>query len=215
METKFQTSFIPKRPLIPNNGINPTATPRRGGSLFMIIAVILFVASLAVGGGSYFYKSYVESAQLDYKAQLTQRERQFNPNRIEDLKRQNVKLDTAKQLLAEHVAVSQIFDVIGRFTIDNVRFTSMDVALDLQKKSDATINLKGYGTSLSAVAWQSDVLGKLERYGLRNIVKNPILSDPALDSNGLVAFSLSATVDRNSLLYDRTLSTPAATSTTP
>lgn len=214
METKFQTSFIPKRPLIPPTGLNP-AGPKRSFSYFMVIAVLIFIISLGVAGGSYFWKSYLESAQIEYKAQLAQRERQFNPNLIEDLKRQNIKIDTSAQLIANHIATSYIFDIIGRFTIEQVRFVGMDMTMGATRNDGIKIVLKGYGTTLSAVAWQSDVLSQLERYGLRKVVKNPMLTDPALDSNGLVAFGLTATVDPVSLSYQKNLEASVATSTSP
>ncbi len=214
METKFQTSFIPKRPLIPTSGLNPAA-PKRSFSYFMAIAVLLFIISIGAAGGSYFWKSYLETAQIGYKTQLAQREKQFNPNLIEDLKRQNVKIDTGKQLLANHIAVSHIFDIIGRLTIEDVRFMSMEMTTGATKNEGIKIALKGYGTTLSAVAFQSDVLGQLERYGLRKVVKNPILSDPALDTNGLVAFGMTATVDPVSLSYEKNLAASTATTTSP
>jgi hypothetical protein len=64
METKFQTSFIPKRPMVPVGGLNASA-PRRTTSFFMIAAVLLFVVSIGAAGGMYFWKSYLESAQAN------------------------------------------------------------------------------------------------------------------------------------------------------
>jgi hypothetical protein len=61
--------------------------------------------------------------------------------------------------------------------------------------------MKGYGRNFSSVAFQSDVLGQLEQYGLRNIVKNPILSDPSLDTGGTVSFGFTATLNPASLSY--------------
>jgi hypothetical protein len=80
----------------------------------------------------------------------------------------------------------------------------MDLTAD-KAGEEIKVSLKGYGTSLSAVAWQSDVLGNLERYGLRKVVKNPILSDPALDSNGTVSFGFTASIDPASMTYERSL----------
>ncbi len=68
--------------------------------------------------------------------------------------------------------------------------------------------MKGYGSSFSAVAFQSDVLGKLVDYGLRGIVKNPILSDPSLDVNNSVSFGFTATIDPSTLSYEKSLGIP-------
>ncbi len=212
METKFQTSFIPKKPLIPPGGMSGLNTsPRRHTtSLFMSLAVILFILSLLAAGGMYFWKSYLLSSQASYKTQLAERERQFNADLIEELKRQNVKIDLAKQLIGNHLAVSQIFDIIGRLTIENVRFLSMDLTAGANSGEGIKVAMKGYGTSFSAVAFQSDVLGQLEQYGLRKVVKNPILSDPALDSSGTVSFGFSATIDPASLSYEKSVTAEAS-----
>ncbi len=221
METKFQTSFIPKKPFTPIGGLNVRTSHSHTTSLFMTLATLLFVASLFAAGGMYFWKSYLLSAQESYKTQLAEREKQFNSDLIEELKRQNIKIDTAKNLILNHVATSQIFDIIGRLTIENVRFLSMDLTTAGTNSNEGIkISMKGYGTSLSAVAFQSDVLGKLEQYGLRKVVKNPILSDPSVDVGRTVSFGLSATIEPSSLSYKKSLDaqlsgTDSSASSTP
>lgn len=211
METKFQTSFIPKKPLMPAGSFGASAIQpprRRKSSLFMTIATLTFIASLAVAGGSYFWKLELLRLQEGYKTQLAEEEKRFNTNQIEELKRQDVKITIARQLLDNHVAASQIFGIIGLLTIEKVRFSSMDLTTGGNVSEDIKVNLKGYGTNLKAVAWQSDVLGKLGQYGLRNIVKNPILSDPSPEAVGSVSFGFSATVDPRSLSYRKSISNP-------
>ena len=119
METKFQTSFIPKKSLMMQGGIggiSAQAPRHRSSSIFMTLAVLIFIASLCIAGGTYFWKSLALQSQESYKTQLAQREKQFNANLIEELKRQNVKIDFARQLLRNHLALSQIFGIIGLFT---------------------------------------------------------------------------------------------------
>jgi hypothetical protein len=224
METKFQTSFIPKKSVASIGGVGVAkATPRRSSSLFMILAVMIFIISLGAVGGMYLWKEYLVSKQENYKKQLVQKEKQFDSNLIQQLKRENVKIDLAKQLLDKHLAVSSIFSIISQFTIRDVRFLSMDVSAPNDQSSDLKFDMDGYGTSLQAVAFQSDVLGQLEQYGLRDIVKNPIMSDPSLDASGAVSFGFTATINPNSLSYEKLISSmtngngqelPQASSTT-
>lgn len=189
----------------------------------MTIATVLFILALASAGGAYAYKQYLISAQDTYKKDLATREQQFNIDLIEQLKGENVKIDLARQLLSNHLALSQIFDIIGRLTAENVRFMSMDLSVPKAVNDGVKISLQGYGTSFSAVAFQSDVLNQLDQYGLRRVVKNPILSNPALGSNGAVSFGFAATVDPGSLSYEKSVlpaNLPAgeqgqATTTTP
>lgn len=210
METKFQTSFIPKKPLLPVGGgasmgisgaMAPQRKPRKSNSLFLDLAVLVFIISLAAGGGAYGWKSVSLSRQGTLQDQLAERQKQFNPDLIEELKRVNVKIDAGNQILRSHLALSNIFDIIGRLTIDRVRFTGLDLTAPEDGSGDIKISMRGYGAGLSAVAYQSDVLGQLEQYGLRKIVKNPIISNPSLGENGLVSFDFSASIDPMSLNY--------------
>ena len=200
METKFQTSFIPKKPLISPN-VMMQRTPRRSVSLFMTLSVIIFILSLGAVAGAYFWNQYLTSAQDSYKQQLAEREKQFNTDLITQLKQVNVQIDMAKQLLNNHLALSQVFDIISHFTTVSSRFLSLDLSAPASQSDGVKISMKGYGRNFSSVAFQSDVLGQLEQYGLRNIVKNPILSDPSLDTGGTVSFGFTATLNPASLSY--------------
>ena len=207
METKFQTSFIPKKPLVPAGIGSKLPRQKTGTSFFMIAGVLAFVVSLGAAGGAYAWKQLLTSSQENYKVQLADRQKQFNIDLIEQLKQENVKIDLASKIMKNHLAISQIFAIIGRMTSENVRFTSLDLSNDPASNSNGLkISLNGYGTSFSAVAFQSDVLGQLEQYGLRKVVKNPILSNPALDSTGSVSFGFTATIDPATLSYESSVS---------
>ncbi|MFA6404838.1 MAG: hypothetical protein WCW03_02455 [Candidatus Paceibacterota bacterium] len=208
METKFQTSFIPRKPLPSIGGVGANAgvglaphRPRHSNSVFFNLALLLFIISLGAGGGMLALKSMTLSSQEGLKTQLSERRKQFNPDLIEELKRINVKIDNSKQVVENHLILSNIFDVIGRLTIEKVRFTNMDLSVDREHSNDIKVSLNGYGTSLAAVAFQSDVLNQLQEYGLRKIVKNPMISNPTLDTTGNVNFGFSASIDPTSLRY--------------
>jgi len=191
-----------------------TPTKHHGTSFFMGIAIIIFVLSLAAVGGVYVWKQVLLSQQTGYQKDLAAREKQFNTDLISQLKETNTKIDTAKQLIRNHLALSQIFALIGRVTIENVRFMTMDLVAPKKAGDDIKVTLSGYGTSLSAVAYQSDVMNQLEQYGLRKVIKNPILSDPSLDNNGTVAFGFMASIDPTSLSYEQSV-TGSMPTTTP
>ncbi len=221
METRFQTSFIPKKPLPSVGGgasmgiggaMAPQRKPRRSNSMFLNLAVMLFIASLAAGGGVYGWKSVAMSRQQALQDQLAEKQKQFNPDLIEELKRVNIKIDAGNQILRSHLALSNVFDVIGRLTIDRVRFTSLDLTAPAEGSGDIKVSMRGYGAGLSAVAYQSDVLGQLEQYGLRKIVKNPIIANPSQGENGMISFDFSASIDPSSLNYSSDLQTVGGSS---
>ena len=199
-------------------GVQVQPARHRGTSLFMAFGVLVFILSLAAAGGGYAWKYILTSSQATYKQQLAERQKQFDINLISELKEANTKIDTARQLLANHLAASQIFDIVSRLTIENVRFLSLEFTGPTQSDG-IKISMNGYGASFSAVAFQSSVLNQLEQYGLRQVVKNPIISDPSLNTNGTVSFGFSATVDPGSLSYEKLVNpsapVPAAASSSP
>jgi len=203
METKFQTSFIPKKPMptIGPSGNVVISHPKRVGNTFMLIGVIIFVLALLSVGGAYLWQQHLQSVAIGYGKDLATREQQFNIDLISQLKASSVKIGMAKQLLANHLAYSKIFAFIGQFTAENVQFTSMEVTAPSASNGNIQVTLSGYGLNLSTVAFQSDVLSQLKNYDLDKVVKNPIVSAPVLNSNGTVTFTLSFSVVPSSLSY--------------
>ena len=203
METKFQTSFIPKKQLT-QVGSNVSGSHYGLSSLFLLIAGLIFIASLAGAGGAYFWNDHLAVLQDQAKKDLAARQQEFNISKIEDLKQNQNKIDLARQLIQNHLVLSQVFSILGRFTSEEVRFMNLDLSAPsgLNAAGDSIkITMRGYGTTFPAVAFQSDVLSQLSKYGLRDKIKNPILSDPALDSSGTVSFGFSSTIDANNFLY--------------
>lgn len=214
METHFQTSFIPKKPAttIPGGGVTPLSplTARHshshsGAGIFMAIAVTLFVVSLLSIGGVYIWKQVLLNSQSTYEQSLAEREKSFNIDQISLMKGQATKILLARQLLSNHMSVSKIFSVISKLTSENVRFLSMELTVPAGTQNSFQLVLSGYGRSFPSVAFQSDVLNQLDKYGLRTVVKNAIVSDPALNHDGTVNFGFTAQIDPSSFAYSKSL----------
>lgn len=206
METKFQTSFIPKKPLttepgraIPNNGGSG------GSSIFMVLAVIIFIASIGLAGFTFVWKNILLTSQEQYKKDLAKNEQSFNISLIEDLKKASAKLSLAKEIIKSHVAVSEVFKIIGALTIDGVRFSDFTYEGPTGSGDSGTmgkLTLKGIATSYSSIAFQSDVFGQSSKLGTNKVIKNPLLSDMNLDANGNVGFTFSANIDPSLYSYE-------------
>ena len=218
METKFQTSFIPKRPIISTDS---TIKAHHSVSLFMMIGVLFFILSLAGAGFVIFWKSALTQTLKNYQATLTTNENEFNPTLIDTLRRVNTKIDTSKSLLSKHLAVAGIFDIIGSLTAENVKFKSLDYIAPTAglsgtpvSSSDtsnfAQINMQGVGTSFSAIAFQSDVFGKSSQYGHGITLKNPVLSGLSLDATGNVSFGFTAMINPTDILYTNSIANASA-----
>jgi hypothetical protein len=172
-----------------------------GGSVYMAIAVTLFVISVLSIGGAFLWKSILGSSLAKNEQILAQREKSFNLDQISLMKAQAAKIQLARQLVVNHMATSKIFSVISQLTSENVRFLVMDLTVPAGTQNPFQLTLTGYGKSFPSVAFQSDVLNQLEKYGLRTVVKNAIVSNPSLNHNGTVSFGFTAQIDPTSFAY--------------
>ncbi len=216
MDTKFQTSFIPKKPILSDQDVIKRHSG--GTSVFMFIAMIVFVLSLAGAGFTIVWKQVLTKSQDNYRLELRKKEASFNQPLIDQLKKANTKIDLGSQLLKRHLAVAELFDIIGQLTIQGVRFTSFEFASpeatnQSSASSDLKVTMKGVGNNFVSIAYQSDVLGQSERFGKKKPIKNPVLSDLVLDQNGKVAFTFTGYVNPSDILYENTLTTDNNSST--
>ena len=209
METRFQTSFIPKKPLVTQESVHHSSSST---SIFMLIAVLLFVLSLGGAGLVFFGKGYFLKIQNDLKYDLAENEKRFNLPLIEELKRANTKIDLAKQLLNNHIAVSEAINIISALTAEKVYFTDFEFsATDASKNAVASqsgvykVKMKGVADSFNSIAFQSDVFGRSQKYGTNKVLRNPILSDMALDAGGNVTFNFSADITLPDISYEKVL----------
>jgi hypothetical protein len=186
MDPQVPTSFIPKKPLV---GESRAA----GAGLLMLVAVLMFVASLAAAGGVFAYGKLLDKSIADKDASLKKAEGAFDTASIVDLSRLDIRLTQAKKLLNSHVAPSGVFTFLSATTLERVQFTSL--TLDVNDDGSAKIMLAGVADSFSSLALQSDQFSAAKV--LRDVVFSGISSDPS----GGVKFSLSANVDPSLLSY--------------
>lgn len=218
METKFQTSFIPKKPFVAEESVHV----RSSTSIIMVIGVVLFIASIAAAGFTLVAKSLLLKTQEDSKVNLAKSEERFNLPLIEELKNANLKIDLANQLLKNHVAVSEALSIVSGLTAERVRFSSFDFSAGssdltnpaasqaaVSSKPGAVvykIKMKGIADSFNSVAFQSDVMGNSQKYGTNKVLKNPVLSDLTVDANGNINFNFAADVMLSDISYEKALS---------
>lgn len=190
METKFQTSFIPKKPLIPETGFGK----RESISFFMLIGVVLFTLSILSAGGVFVWNKILERKQIEYQNVLDANRKAFDAD-ITEFKRFNSKINLSKELLDNHLSVSEVFKIVGQLTAESVRFNDFTFSLPTNSKDGVTVTMKGTGNSFSTIAFQSDELAK------NKVIKDPIISDLNLDQNGLVSFTFNGTIPVSQIFY--------------
>ncbi len=195
METKFQTSFIPKTTLDPiaNN------TAHRPLGFFSFITSIIFFITVLVAGGAFGWHKYLDSSKLKIQSDLDRNIKSFEPQTLDEYVRLNNRIDSAKTLLAKHVAVSYIFDFLQEQTIQSVKFS--DFKYDIGTDGSALLSMNGEAKSYNAVAYQAEVFGK------ERALKTPLFSNLDLDTFGNVIFNFTTKVDPGFITYTRKANT--------
>lgn len=184
METKFQTSFIPKQPI--------TDAPRHrasAASLVFLVSFILFMASIAAAGAVFIYGQVIQRNITEGTKQLNINKNAFDPNTIKEITRLNDRINSTYALLKAHRGVSTLFQVLSNATLKSVQFT--DFSYD-STGDKITLSMRGKSFNYETVALQSK---SFTDPSLRNFFKSPIFGDLNLDSLGNVSFSFSANVD--------------------
>ncbi len=202
MDPQFRTSFIPKKPI--------TATASRTTStisLLALLAIVLFIITIALSGGVFFYQKILDQQITADKASLDRAKGAFEPDIINQILRLDTRLNTGKQLLASHLAVTPFFAFLSSVTLKTVRFRDFNFADAGPGKIDVV--MKGQATSYAAVALESDLLNSQKK------LSNTQISDLSLDPTGTVSFSVSTVLDPSLVTYADQISASPVQQTAP
>lgn len=194
MEQNFQTSFIPKKPIVEER-----VKSSKPVGFFMILSILIFLSMVLAAGGTYFYKTTLASNIVKMEEALTLAKNRFEPEAITLLQVLDKRLTASNEVLSKHVAVNPIFKSLSAITMKNVRYTKFSYDLGTTKESKVTVKLSGQTNSYTSVALQSDLLAKDKNF------INPIFSNLSLDSKGNILFDLEFSVDPTFINYKHML----------
>ena len=197
MEQNFQTSFIPKKPMVEER-ITPTTSST---SFFKIIAIFVFFTVLVASGGLYFYKGMLAKNIESMKVSLDKSKNNFEPGQIVRLKTLDRRLNAASTILGRHISISPIFKTLQDNTMKSIRYTKFDYQIGTEKNPSIKINMSGQALDYNAVAVQSDLFKKD-----KNII-DPVFSNLSVDDKNNTTFDLSFFVDPAFVNYKQGLST--------
>lgn len=194
MPTQFQpSSFIPKEP-VSTSVQGRSRKSKKPVNLFMLIALILFIASLVGAVGAFVYERVALARIEDKRTQLANVQDSLNSELISELVRFDTRLDKGQELIQNHIAVSPFFRHLEQRTLRNVRFTS----LAFEKSSEGS----GYGVVLDGVTESyANVAVQLDEFGASPVLRNPIVSNFGLNDVGDVTFTVSMNVDQSLISY--------------
>ncbi|MDO8594715.1 MAG: hypothetical protein Q7R93_04360 [bacterium] len=195
MVIQLQTSFIPKK--------SPMIAPPTVGfgghtiNLFAVIGLIVFFLAAGLAATVFFYRAYLVQTIGDMDTSLAAAKKSFEPEFIDKASRLNFRIMGAKELLDTHRALSPLFDILEKKTLESVRF--QDFNFSVIGGSEISLLMTGQAKSFNAVALQSDVFGTEPSF------KDPIFSNFNLSENGDIIFNFRTTIDAKLLRYRETV----------
>ena len=192
----IQTSFIPKKPLVSYGTKEKTGI----SGILNFIAIIVFVISLSVYGGGYLYKLSQESSIASIKLDLekVKKDLESKDSLMREIIRFDTKLNTAGELLDNHVSLRKIFEYLEESTMKNLSFNEFSYTNKDNQKIE--LDLGGEARSYSTIAWQSKEFVDARKSGDKDYT-DIIFSDLNPGLTGNVVFKLSATVNPSLVLY--------------
>ncbi len=194
MEPNFQTSFIPKKPIVKERAVSA-----RPVGFIMVISVFVLFAVLIITGGLYVYKGVLTKNIADMENTLTLAKNRFEPSKITELQTLDKRLRAATTILGKHIVVTPIFEALSALTMKTVRYTKFSYTIGADKNSTINVQMSGVAIGYSSIALQSDLLATN-----KNLI-DPIFSNLTLDNNGNVIFDLAFSVDPSFVNYEQTL----------
>jgi len=194
MDKEFKTTFIPKNNL--STAREKEIIPQKANSLIVLLAGLLFVTAIVSVIGVYLYKLNVTRVVRSQTESINRAEKAFEPAVILELKKLDIRLRAATELLDNHIALSDFFASLGESTLPEVSFNDFSFAYNAEAPE---ISMVGEAKGFIPIAQQSDLFEK------NQYIQNPIFSDFQLADSNIVSFNLTFTLNSELLYYGRTI----------
>lgn len=169
---------------------------RAGGlyDLFMLISIVLFVASAVLAAGVFLYVQFLDTQAKSKLEQLQRAKEAFQPALIQKLTRLDDRMRAADTLLSSHLSPVSLFQILQQVTLQTVAYRNLNV--DANDPQSLKIKMSGVAQSVNSVALQADLLSK------SNVITSPIFTGIARQGDG-VHFEVSALVNSNTIRYSQ------------
>lgn len=191
METKFQSSFIPRGPMAPVSAATLQRNSKKSG-FFGLIAFLIFSAAILGSIGTYGYEKFLVSRIAKMGEELEAARQSLEADALQEVMRLNTRIESTQKIVDKHTAMSPLFDFLEANTVKTVRFNNFSYqhgALGIK------LNLKGEARGYTALALQAELFNK-SKY-----IKNPVFTNLQLDQKGNVTFSFTGDLDSAIISY--------------
>ena len=196
MEQNFQTSFIPKKPMIEERTV-----ASRPISFLTVVSVVIFFTVIIATGALYFYDRILVKNIIKMENDLNLAKNRFEPSKIIQLQVLDKRLRASSEILSKHIAISPIFEALQSITLKTVSYTKFSYDFDDSKNAKIKVKMNGIAVGYRSVAFQSDLFAK------NKYLIDPVFSNLLLDDKGNVLFDLEFSVDPTFVDYKKMLET--------
>ena len=204
MEQNFQTSFIPKKPIIEEINTKKSST-----GFLTVLVVLIFITMALTYGGLYFYQTILIKNIASKQEQLDTANKRFEISKINDLEVLDKRLKAGNKVLERHITISPIFKILQEITMKQVRYTKF--SYEIEEKDKIVVKMSGLAIGYRYIALQADLFS-----ANKNFI-DPVFSNLTLDDKSNVSFDLTFAVDPSLVDYKQTLEieSPAVENTIP
>ncbi len=193
MENSFQTSFIPKKPVVSNK---PIKTPK---SLLLIILTFLLIVSVLASIGLFLYKNYLIKQKETYSTELSTVRESFAKDTIDELALFNKRTESAKEILNDHIVLSPLFVLLGEITIPSIQYVSFS---HQNEDNDFVVEIEGVAKDYRSIALQANLFNTEKSHSFENV----LFYNLTRDKSNNIKFSLKFNVKPSLLSYQNSLS---------
>lgn len=181
------TSFVPHLNAAPRK-FSSDFTGAFGFFAYAILGIVFLMAL-----GVFFYGRILSADKASKDRELISAESKIDSKTVESFVRLRNRLVSGKSLLEGHVTFSGFFSSLEKVLPATVRFTALH--LSIGQGGTSKIEGKGAAKSFNALAAASTAFAEDGR------IKDAIFSNINVNKDGSVSFSLSATLDKEIIVF--------------
>ncbi len=195
MDPKFQTSFIPKSPVV-SNAQESRSSSVANTNIFSVVATVLFIAALIASGALFAYKQLLMSQIQAADRSITAARAAFEPEKIKELLDSDSRINSSKTLLERHVVVSKLLILLQNLTVKRMQLTDLTYS---NKSGSHSLLMKAEVQTFNALAQQKEIFARNE------FVVRPEFSNFTPKDDGVIGVSFSAVIDSGLVSYKKAI----------
>lgn len=196
MEPKFQTSFIPKSPIV-NGNSSFAGTTKVSFNILSTFTILFFILSILVSVGIFAFTYYLKSQIETSNVALNEARAAFDSPENKTVLLISDQLKSIRTLLTNHRVISPLFQILEKETLPTMKLTSFTFTQDPSGQVLATI--KGEAQSYASLAQQSDIFLTSQAF------KSVSFSGVTLTDVGTVETIIKVVINPDIILYSNKL----------